>query len=124
MLNSQNFYEVFIVSFKNSIKINSMISFRTFILTLLIAMTSVMVDLRGSIAYQDDNLSSAPHLKSEWNSDHLAKPDERYSDKTHLIAQDFIPIVIIAETQDRKLNFTHYTDQYNLHRQKEHFLLI
>jgi hypothetical protein len=92
--------------------------------TFLIGLTSVIADLRGTIELTDDKISSASAFKSSWESGALARTEERYSKESNYIAQDFIPIVLLADTQIFKPNFIHYISLYRLYRQKEYFLLI
>jgi len=90
----------------------------------IIALTSGAIDLRGTVVFEQDQVESAPQLKSNWESDSLYHQGERYNKDTHVIAQDFIPIVVIAEAYDLNRHFNFYFPIYNLYRQKEYFLLI
>ncbi len=91
----------------------------------LLAVSSHVVDLRDSVSYQGVNLDAETQLKSLWEEGTMFyAQSERHSKSTHVIAQDFLPIVVLAEPTDAESNFHHYLPLYDLHRQKEYFLLI
>jgi hypothetical protein len=95
------------------------------LIAVLIAVSSLVVDLHGPVSYEGVNLDSETQLKSLWEVGTMFyAQSERHSKTTHVIAQDFLPIVVLAEPTDAKSNFHHYLPLYDLHRQKKYFLLI
>ncbi|WP_408097627.1 hypothetical protein ACJVC5_01565 [Peredibacter sp. HCB2-198] len=91
-------------------------------LAIIIAITSVVVDL-PAVEFNSEQLSGI-HQASSWQSDSLRNSELRHSERTVHIAQDFIPIVLIAESVGSSAEFIHYLPIYSLARQKEYFLLI
>ncbi len=95
------------------------------LIAVFIAISSLVVDLRGSVSYEGVNLEAETQLKSLWEEGTMFyAQSERNSKTTSFIAQDFVPIVVLAEPTDAKANYHHYLPLYDLHRQKEYFLLI
>ncbi len=95
------------------------------LIAVLIAVSSLVVDLRGSVSYEGENLTAEAQLKSLWEEGTMFyAQSERQSKSTHVIAQGFFPIVVLAEPTDAEANHLHYLPLYDLHRQKEYFLLI
>lgn len=92
------------------------------LLAIVIALTSLVME-RPSIETYTEQLSNIDQMPV-WQTDSLKNQDLKQSEKTIHIAQDFIPIVMIADTQNFERDFIHYLPLYNLHRQKEYFLLI
>jgi hypothetical protein len=91
--------------------------------TLLMATTSVLVSIPKSYAFHMEQLSPTPQyslLKGEPVSSRPKKMDS----EINYIAQDFMPIVMIANAPDHLHFFSYYLSTYNLERQKEYFLLI
>lgn len=92
------------------------------ILAIVIALTSLISD-RPTVNFSSDQIASLQSIPL-WQSDALKNPSDKNSEKNHLIAQGFIPIVAIADEYDVNVSFAYYLSLYNLHRQKEYFLLI
>ena len=92
------------------------------IIAIVIAFSSLVVEKPSIEA--DFNLLSAITTIPHYQSDALRNDTQKHQDKTLQIAQDFIPVVVIAEITDANEGFSHYLPLYNLHRQKEYFLLI
>ncbi len=92
------------------------------ILAIVIALTSLISEC-PTVNFSLNQLSTI-HEIPLWESDVLRNPSEKNSKKDHVIAQDFIPIVAIASEYDVRESFLFYPPSYNLHRQKEYFLLI
>jgi hypothetical protein len=93
------------------------------LLTLLVGMISVLSGLPRAFACHSEQLSSPPQL-SLWKIDPLTNRQKKVDTKINYIAQEFIPIVIIADASDN-LNFPdYYLSAHNHNRQKEFFLLI
>jgi hypothetical protein len=96
------------------------------IIAVVIAVSSLVVDLRGSVhSFESGNLAAHDQLKSLWAEGTLPyNTGDRYSKGMKFIAQEFMPIVVLAEPTDAETSFSHYLPVYRLHRQKEYFLLI
>jgi hypothetical protein len=92
------------------------------IFAVVIALTSLTSE-GTSVNFSSEQMSSLQSIPL-WESDALKNPTEKQSEKNHVIAQDFFPIVIIASQFDSSDSFHFYLPLYNLHRQKEYFLLI
>jgi hypothetical protein len=91
------------------------------ILAIVIAFSSLLLQA-PSVDFGHDQLASI-QANPSWQSDALKNPNEKNSEKSQYIAQDFTPIVVLADFQDFT-GFQYYIPIYNLHRQKEYFLLI
>jgi hypothetical protein len=94
------------------------------ILALLTALTSVMTDLRASISSASDQVTFDWTYKNELVDEALPLSSERIFKESNLIAQGFIPIVVIADEYDHNHHFAYYLPFYNLNRPKDFFLLI
>jgi hypothetical protein len=92
------------------------------IFAFIIAVTSIVIDFRLD-DFSHEEISSIDVVQA-WQVDDLIHPGKKVSDNNLFIAEDFIPIVIIAEAQDSEQSFNHYLPVYQLQRQKEFFLLI
>lgn len=92
------------------------------IIAIVIAISSLVVERPAIEA--DFSLPSSLSQISHIQSDILRNDSQKNQDKNLQIAQDFIPIVVIAQEQDANQGFAHYLPFYKLHRQKEYFLLI
>ncbi len=92
------------------------------ILAIVIALTSLISE-GPTVNFSFDQMTSLQSIPI-WESNALRNPSEKQSEKNHLIAQDFIPIVAIAPQYDVHVSFDYYLPLYNLHRQKQYFLLI
>src|SRR5262245_10245501 len=93
-----------------------------YFLVAIIGLSSVVIEV-DSIGFHEDQIASVQHdLPFEIVS--LRNPTQKYSEKSHLIADAFIPMVLIAESPDADQEFHHYLPLYQLYRQKHHFLLI
>lgn len=92
------------------------------ILCLLIFVSSVVMD--GSpLKYEfhgEASLIERPLIQP----DTLKNDSKKSYSSHHVIAQDFIPIILIAETIVTNLDYLHYLPVYRSARQKEYFLLI
>lgn len=115
-------YKKFIDHSPNSLNIGLMKLIWINILAIVIALTSLISE-GPTVNFSFDQITSI-HGIPLWESDALRNPTEKQSEKNHLIAQDFIPIVAIASEYDINEEFLFYLPLYNLHRQKEYFLLI
>ncbi len=93
------------------------------LLTVLVGMTSVLSGLPKAYAYHSEQLSSPPQL-SFWKIEPITNRQKKIDTKINFIAQEFIPIVIIADAPDHIDFFKYYLAAYNLKRQKQFFLLI
>jgi hypothetical protein len=92
------------------------------IIAMVIAISSLVVERP---AFQADfsghsSLTSFPFFQPEA----LRNDTQQHQEKTLQIAQDFMAIVVIADVPNVNQGFLHYLPLYNLHRQKEYFLLI
>jgi hypothetical protein len=94
------------------------------LITFIIGFTPMMTDLRAPVSFAQDALASDPALKCCLLDHAIPNGTERFTKNSHLIAQNFIPIVVIAYEHDLNNHFTHYLPLYDLNRQKEYFLLI
>lgn len=94
------------------------------VVAFVIAVSAAAMDMRGTVFFETDQLTSGPQIKDVIQTESFYSVTERYSKDSHLIAQDFMPIVIIAESSDLTHHFAHYLPLYDLNRQKEYFLLI
>jgi hypothetical protein len=92
------------------------------LIAIVIAISSLVVERPAIEA--DFNLLSSITSIPHYQSDVLRNDSQKHQEKTLQIAQDFIPIVVIADVTDANEGFAHYLPLYNLHRQKEYFLLI
>jgi hypothetical protein len=93
------------------------------LLTLLVGMTSVLSRLPKAYACHSEQLSSPPQL-SLWKIEPLTNRQKKFDTEINYIAQEFIPIVIIADAPDHLHFFKYDLAVYNLKRQKQFFLLI
>lgn len=59
-----------------------------------------------------------------WDSHSLTTPSQKFAEAFSVIAQDFIPIVLISDHSEPAPRFDHYLPIYQLERAKEYFLLI
>lgn len=92
------------------------------IIAIVIALSSLVVERPAIEA--NFNLLSAITSIPHYQCDTFRNDAQKHQEKTLQIAQDFIPIVVIAEETNALEGFAHYLPLYNLHRQKEYFLLI
>ena len=92
------------------------------LIAIIIAFSSLVVE-RPSVQ-PDFSLPASLSLESHLQFDDLRNDSLSHHEKSLSIAQDFIPIVVIADEPDADLGFFHYLPIYKLHRQKEYFLLI
>lgn len=92
------------------------------LLALVITMTSVVMEV-PVIDFNLDQMASLQTIPS-WETDSLRNPTEKIGERNHIIAEDFMPIVLIAEAQDFSYEFNHYLPLYRLYREKDFFLLI
>lgn len=91
---------------------------------LIIVITSIGFSLpQGSFEQSSDYLVSTYTLDS-WEADSLNTPTQKNSENVSVIAQDFIPIVLISDFSQPQAKFDHYLPLYSQERQKEYFLLI
>lgn len=93
------------------------------LIALLITITSVMTEVPSHLHFNTESHPSLETLPS-WEAEFLLSPGKKLTEKHHLIAEGFIPIVLIADEQDPKESFIHYISVYNLQRPKEFFLLL
>jgi hypothetical protein len=93
------------------------------LLTLLVGMTSVLSGLPKAYGCHSEQLSSPPQL-SLWKIEPLTNRQKKIDTEINYIAQEFIPIVIIADAPDHLHFFKYDLAAYNLKRQKQFFLLI
>jgi hypothetical protein len=92
------------------------------IIAIIIAISSLVVEKPSIQA--DFSLPSSLTLVPHFNSDILRNDSQQHQEKNLQIAQDFIAIVLIADSIDANEGFAHYLPLHNLNRQKEYFLLI
>lgn len=92
------------------------------VLAFLIAMSSLAAEA-PIVEFEIDELSSVAQLPY-WQTSALINSSKKHAEKNFPLAQDFIPILLIAETPDSNQGFVHYLPLYDLVRQKEYFLLI
>ena len=92
------------------------------IIAIVIAISSLVVE-RPSIE-TDFSLPASLTQISHLQNDILRNDSQKKEAKNYQIAQDFIAIVVIADAPNANKGFYHYLSLYNLHRQKEYFLLI
>lgn len=93
-------------------------------LSFIIVLTSAVVDPRGSVYFESEQMTSAPQFQDAFDSDSLYSANDRFGKNSHVIAQEFIPIVIIADAFDYSHHFNYYLPLYELSRKKDYFLLI
>jgi hypothetical protein len=92
------------------------------IIAIVIALSSVVVD-RPSVEFTYKTLTTLQKIPL-FQTDALKNDSRKHTEKTVHIAQDFIPVLVIADAPDYKKEFHHYLSIYSLVRQKEYFLLI
>lgn len=88
----------------------------------LIALTSIAIEV-PSFDFSDTKITSI-QTEPTWQSDFLLNPGKKLSGKTHIIAENFIPMVLIADELDADQLFYHYLSFFKLHQIKEFFLLL
>lgn len=88
----------------------------------IIALTAAIVEV-PVMNFSSDQMASVSTI-SDWETGKLYHQTNKFHENTYLIAEDFIPIVVLAEDQDPDQNFLYYLPLYYLSRQKEFFLLI
>jgi hypothetical protein len=96
------------------------------ILFLIVVMTASSLSVRRPDVIEKAQTTTERTFEQvpEWDSDVLTRDSQKHSEKTVQIAQDFIPIVVIADEIDSEQNYSHYLPLYRLHRLKDYFLLI
>ena len=87
------------------------------------ATTSVLVGIPKSYAFHMEQLSSTPQLSLLTGEPITSRP-KKIDSEINYIAQDFMPIVMIANAPDHLHFFSYYLSTYNLQRQREYFLLV
>lgn len=88
---------------------------------LLLAVDNVAIAHDDGLPGYDQQVSSIPVV----DVDPLTYRTRITPDaKLNYIADSFIPMVILAFNLFEERDFTYYLPLYNLHRQKEYFLLI
>lgn len=92
------------------------------ILILLIGLSAIMSE-KPSLEEAYAHLDAVQKVPLFLDND-VKNNNETNLDKKFYIAEDFIPIVLIAESVDLSQAYIHYLPIYNLHRKKEFFLLI
>lgn len=93
-------------------------------LSFIIVLTTAVVDPRGSVFFESEQVTSSPQFQDAFDSDSLYSVTDRTGKNSHVIAQEFIPIVIIADAFDYHHHFNFYLPLYELSRKKDYFLLI
>lgn len=91
------------------------------VIAIIIALSSLVME---GPTVQVDSLSESFQSVPLFESSALRNELSKATEKTVHIAQDFIPIVIIATFEHLTNNFLHYISIHSLVRQKEYFLLI
>jgi hypothetical protein len=93
-------------------------------LTMLMVVISFQVN--GRLDSDFSELSQMQMLKSSptFQIDAVSTVTLKSFVKFNHIAQDFFPIVTIAESNPFDARFFHYDSVYKLHREKDYFLLI
>lgn len=92
------------------------------VLIFIIGLSAIVVEkpfIQGSFAHLEV-LQAVPLFQTTALQNH---GDKKSENKIH-IAEDFIPIVLIADYYDPSLSFVHYIPIYNLYRERTYFLLI
>jgi hypothetical protein len=92
------------------------------VLALMIALTAFVSD-GPAIQYDYEMISTLQQIP-QFQTNALKNDSQKHHEKTVHIAQDFIPIVVIADGIDFVNTFIHYLPIHSLVRQKEYFLLI
>lgn len=92
------------------------------ILAMIVAFSSLVLDT-PAITYDDKELSFISEVP-QFFSNALKDDTKKHSEKTLHIAQDFIPILVIAAPLNHNNSYTHYLPIYGLFRKKRYFLLI
>jgi hypothetical protein len=93
------------------------------IFAFLIFLTSILVEIPKNTSF--DGSHSASVLKSSvWKSESVTSFASQFDKRDHFIAQDFNPIVLLADTTNQIHFSSYYLPIYKLHRQKDYFLLI
>lgn len=87
------------------------------------ATTSVLVGIPKSYAFHTEQLSSTPQL-SLLTGEPISSRPKKIDSEINYIAQDFMPIVMIANAPDHLHFFTYYLSTYNHQRRREYFLLV
>jgi hypothetical protein len=93
------------------------------VIAIIIAFSSVVLERPSVYSGSSsiiETLQSIPFLQSDVLRDVFSK----HTEKTVRIAQDFFPIVTIADSECVTTTFFHYFPIYSQVRQKEYFLLI
>ncbi len=91
--------------------------------TLLIAITPVLVEITDGSTVHDGHISLPSHF-SFWKSESLSNRSTKIDTKNNFITHKFVPVVIISGAPDHFHFFSYYLPIYDLHRQKDFFLLI
>ncbi len=92
------------------------------VIAIIIAISSLVVE-RPSVQ-ADFSLPAAFSIESHLQFDDIRNDSVAHHEKNSVIAQDFIPIVVIADEPNADSGFLHYLPLYNLQRPKDYFLLI
>lgn len=106
----------------NSLNIGLMKLIWINVLAIVISLSSLLSD-GPSVNFNYDQITTIQNIPL-WHSDALKNPSEKNTEKNHLIAQNFIPIVVISHGHVDAGSFHYYLPLYSLNRQKEYFLLI
>lgn len=94
----------------------------TYLLALIIALTSISFDRPMTVKFSDNQISSIDHVPL-WESDSLRNPHEHFSERAHFIAQDFIAIVEISDHSDpTPIDF--YLPLHGLIQEEDFYLII
>jgi len=92
------------------------------IIAIVIAISSLVVERPAIQA--DFTVPASLAQITHFQSDILRNDSQTHQEKNLQIAQDFIAIVLIADSIDANEGFAHYLPLHNLNRQKDYFLLI
>lgn len=93
-------------------------------LALIIAMMTFDFHGQVSIDYSSNNQVEAFRPLPIWDLDPLKSPSETCTIKFNYIAQNFIPIVTIAQMTIHEQEFAYYLPIFSFNREKAYFLLI
>lgn len=92
------------------------------LIAIIIAISSLVVERPAVEA--DFSLPASLTQFSHLQADSLRNDSQKNESKSHQIAQDFIAIVVIADSLDANQGLIHYLPFYDLNRHKDYFLLI
>jgi hypothetical protein len=100
---------------------------KTFWLNFIVMVMTVasfqFLDHRNSSDFSSDKIETLSAI-DDWNLNTLKEADSKSGLKHSYIAQEFISIVALTQSQSTSIHFGHYLPIHNLIREKDYFLLI